>query len=398
VSREVTDRTLATTLRIGIEVSAIREISTGVEVYIKHLVKHMPREAPESRFFLFANLQDVRDLRSALPRNCTVIPTALRWRPTRTLSHQIFVPLLARLLRLDLLHSTAFVIPLLSRSTPQLVTIHDMFFFSLPTPTRPPSDAALRRAILASLRRADGILVPSRATRAEIRRQMPEVHPDRIFVTPLGVSPCAAEPAVVEEVRARLGLPDRYLLFVGTLEPRKNLERLLRAFRAVAQTCDIELVLAGQEGWHMEPLNELLSTPGLRERVRLLGYVADRDLHALYSGAEAFLYPSIAEGFGLPPLEAMARGVPVLSSNRSSTAEILADAALLVDPESESEIRAGINRLIEDPALRRTLCEKGLDRASSFPWEETARKTLQAYEAVVKRGRSWAEPAEERRP
>jgi glycosyltransferase involved in cell wall biosynthesis len=186
-------------------------------------------------------------------------------------------------------------------------------------------------------------------------------------------------------VRRRLRLPAKYILFVGTLEPRKNLVRLLKAYRRLvtAGACDEHLVLGGQMGWNSGPLEEALNDPVLADRVHVTGYVDDADLPALYSGARLFVYPSLEEGFGLPPLEAMACGTPVLSSNVSSTAEILEGAAVLVDPLDEAAIADGMRAILDDAQRRAALTGDGLRHAAKFRWEDVAAQTIASYEACM---------------
>lgn len=325
-------------------------------------------------------------LRERLPSTFRVISVAWRWRPTRTFGCQILVPLWARILDLHLLHSTGFVVSFACRR-PQVLTIYDMTFYSLPHPVRPPVGMLFRHIALASIRRAHHIVVPSKATQLAVQRFLPEVPVRRLSIVPLGVD-TGFRPATAEEVsslRRRVGIDRDYILFVGTLEPRKNLATLVRAYAmAVARgRYKADLVLAGQWGWHTAPLKSELRAlpPGCR--VHLLDYVPEADLPPLYSGARLFVYPSIEEGFGLPPLEAMACGVPVVSSDRSSMPEVLGDAARLVDPRDEAGLADAICDILNDERQFAALRRAGLDRAKRYRWSRTAAQTVAVYEHVA---------------
>jgi glycosyltransferase involved in cell wall biosynthesis len=186
------------------------------------------------------------------------------------------------------------------------------------------------------------------------------------------------------EMRRKHQLPDRYVLSVGSLEPGKNRGRLIRAYSDATGTGDdCPLIIVGQPAWQYEADYHLVRQLHLDQRVRFLGYVPDDDLPAMYSAATAFAYPSLYEGFGLPVLEAMACGTPVLTSNTSATAEVAGDAALLVDPWNEHAIQASLSRLLTDDALQDELRQRGFKRAAQFSWDRTARETLAIYEAAV---------------
>ena len=245
------------------------------------------------------------------------------------------------------------------------------------------------RAALARVRRkADLALVPSLAVKGDVvqRLGLPE---DRVVVTSEGCEPRfrPAGPASLGGVAARYGLPARYVLAVGTLEPRKNLTTLLHAFARLRQGGDVDpglqLVLAGARGWLDGPIFRTVRALGLEQTVRFPGFIDDDDLPAVYSGAALFVFPSLYEGFGLPLLEAMACGVPVITSNVASMPEVAGDAALLVDPRDAGGLAAAIARALRDRKLRARLRAAGLARAGQFSWETAARRTLDAYASLV---------------
>jgi len=273
--------------------------------------------------------------------------------------------------------------PIVPRAT--VATVHDLGYRHFPG-EHPPATRWLRRLSNRwSARRATRVIAVSGATRDDIVR-FDGVSPGKITVVHHGHSPAfrPAEPDAIDAARQRYGLAGPYLLFVGTLQPRKNLERLLRAFDLLAATEPrVSLVLAGALGWQPERLARALAGVRARERVSTVGVVDDADLPALLSGAVALAFPSLYEGFGLPALEAMACGTPVLSSTTSSMPEVVGEAGLLVDPLDADAIAAGLARLVRDPALRAELRQRGLARAATFTWERAARQTLGVLRAAA---------------
>jgi glycosyltransferase involved in cell wall biosynthesis len=249
--------------------------------------------------------------------------------------------------------------------------------------------AAYRRAVAASIRRADAVTVPSQFVRADLLRRFPGVPSACVQIVPWGID-ASFRPRPRDEARRdveHLALPERYVLFVGTLEPRKNLHTLVAAWRRLVVTgaATGELVLAGRLGWAYAPLLAEIASPPLATRVRQIGYVAQQDLPALYAAADAFVYPSLEEGFGFPPLEAMACGVPVVASDGSALAENLGEAALLVPACNDAALAAAIARVQHDRRLRAELRRRGLERAARFRWAAAADAARRSYAAALAR-------------
>jgi glycosyltransferase involved in cell wall biosynthesis len=261
---------------------------------------------------------------------------------------------------------------------PAVVAIHDVSFEDHSDWFEPMQRARMRLTTPASARRAAHVITLSQFTRNELIGRY-RLDPQRVSVVPLAAAP-RFKPDDEEHSRAavaRLTLPRSFVLAVGNLQPRKNLRRLLVAF-AKARKAGLEhgLVLAGQPGWRAQELLHTIDALGLREVVMLTGYVSDDELVALYNLADVFAYPSLYEGFGLPIVEAMACGTPVLTSSTTCLPELAGDAALLVDPSDEDALAAGLLRLAGDMALRAQLHKRGLARAASYSWERTARATM----------------------
>jgi glycosyltransferase involved in cell wall biosynthesis len=283
-----------------------------------------------------------------------------------------------------LFHATAHLLPKF-KSIPSVFTLHDTAYVHFPHYFRPRDGFYLRHMMPRFLAWADRIIVPSENTRRDALHYY-RMDPEKIEVIPEGVEERFnpdVERVRVSTVRERYALPKRFILCINTIEPRKNLPTLLEAYAALRPRYpEIGLVIAGAKGWLYEHFFERLRSLELEHRVRLTGYVPDEDLPALLNAAEVFAYPSEFEGFGLPPLEAMACGVPVLCSNTSSFPEVVGDAGLLLPPHDVRAWVEALSRILESPQLRSELRVRGLARARLFTWERAARKTLELYRSV----------------
>lgn len=298
---------------------------------------------------------------------------------------------------LDILHAPDFVLP--PTRARSIVTIHDLSFLIYPECAAPGMARYLSGAVPRGLRRANIVLADSNATRQDLARLL-GVDLARVVVVYPGVGARfrPLSPQTIAPLRQRLGLPDRFLLFVSTLEPRKNVVRLLEAFaqfaagratndeqatrhqaQPIAPQSPYHLVIAGRRGWLYQDIFAAIERLHLGDYVRVLDFVDDNDLPALYNLAWAFVYPSIYEGFGLPALEALACGTPLLTADNSSLPEVVGDAAVLVPADDVDAIAAGIARVVDDNALRARLRVAGPLRARAFSWEQAARLVLACY-------------------
>ena len=299
--------------------------------------------------------------------------------PVRSVWMQLSLPRILRALKPDVVHFTNYLAPVGSR-VPYVVSIHDMTLSLMPE-----CHTFKKRLLTSTLvptvaRRARLVLAPSESTRRDVIRLL-GIAPERTRVIPYAPSPrFAPVGGGAERVEARHGVRSPYFLYVGTLEPRKNVAAALRAFARVAADIPTQrFLLVGQRGWKCEDVFAEASRPALEGRVTFLDYVPEDDLPLLYTHATALVYPSLYEGFGFPVLEAMACGAPVLTSRSSSLAEIGAGAALLVDPRDEAEMAEALRALATRAELRADLRRRGRARAAEYSWERTARETVAAY-------------------
>lgn len=275
----------------------------------------------------------------------------------------------------DVVHATGVAVP--PCRAPLVVTVHDLAFLRFPGHATRHGQRFFERALDRTRRHATLVLCPSQATADDCERA--GIDAARLRVVPWGVDSTRATSEEVDAVRGHYDLPERFVLFVGTIEPRKNLRRLLAAWADLRGTPHLPLVLVGPSGWNENLHTELAA---LGNRVRSLGFVPPGPLRALYAAAAVVCYPSIFEGFGLPVLEAMAQATPVVTSARTACSEVVADAGVLVDPRSPDDIRLGIERLLDDPAGAAELGRRGRERALGFTWERVGRQTRDAYREV----------------
>lgn len=273
--------------------------------------------------------------------------------------------------RVDVIHATTLAIP--PKTAPLVVTMHDLAFLDNPEHFTARGNRFFRRGLELAIADADLVVCPSEATAADCRRNGFDA--ERLRVVPWGVSAHRASEAEIAGVRSRLGLTDPYILWTGTVEPRKNLPRLVEAF--LSMDTDMTLVLAGPEGWNQD-LGAVIARGGTR--IRTLGFVEPDDLRALYGGAGVFCYPSLFEGFGLPVLEAMAQGAPVVTSAGTATEEAAGGAAVLIDPLDPASIAAGIGEALN---RREELQAAGLARAGELTWDRCAREMHAIYAEVA---------------
>jgi glycosyltransferase involved in cell wall biosynthesis len=367
--------------RIGYDVTPLIGMCTGVGNYTRQLLTHMLALNGEHDFLLLANRSEAM---REIPRVTSVRPM-IRPFPSRMLWMQTVLPRQLREAQADLCHYPNSVGPLLSPCR-YVVTIHDMTLSLMPR-FHPWRKRMMVRPIIPLIARgATRIITVSEHARADIVRLL-RVPAARVVVIPEAAAPIFRVASAVERARVRAcyRLSGPYLLYVGTLEPRKNLVRLIRAWHALWRRGAIphQLVLIGGRGWQDAEIYRTIQSLGCDDALRLLGYVPTADLPALYSAADAFAFPSLSEGFGLPVIEAMACGTPTLISATPALQELAGNAGLAVNPRDERAIAETLEQLLTDTALRDDLSRRGLLRAAAYSWEQAARRTLAVYQEAL---------------
>lgn len=376
-------------LHIGLDTTAVPARPVGAGRYIISLARALVRSLPEPfRLHIFAQPHG-RELIGEVPDE---VSQRIYWEMVkpfhpalRLLWEQIGLPLAARRLGLDLLHSPHYTRPLWLPCR-SVVTIHDMTFFLMPHLHTLPKRVFFPAMIRFSMKTAHALLAVSESTRRDALETFGPVA-ERMLVTPLGVDeqfhPIADE-ARRTAVQARYNLPAAFILYVGAFEPRKNLPMLLHAYAGARQLgLDLPLVLAGRRGWMDEPVFENLSRLNLKEYVLLPGYIAQEDLPVVYNLATMFVYPTLYEGFGLPVLEAMACGAPVITSAVSSLPEFVGQAGILLPPGDEQMLVQALVSLAADEPRRAALSQAAQRQTAAFTWENTAQATIRAYRTLL---------------
>ncbi len=355
----------------------------GIGTYIRNLVPALARQDPSLDVRLFHARFEQEEPPERWIRQFWVeeLPAPIRaLYPRWDLTGRPALP--DGLQQVDVIHATnPAAIPPAASGQKLVVTVHDLAFGYFPGMFPRTWRTLYRLGLRATVKRADAIITPSRNTAEDLLTRT-NVDPARLHVVPLAASvPAPGEDPDVSLARLKIRRP--YVLFVGTLEPRKNLIRLIRAYRRVAATgLPHALVLAGPLGWRHDALMREIALSGPGDIV-MTGELSGEDLDAMYLEADAFVYPSLYEGFGLPVIEAMARGIPTVASNTSSVPEVAGDATLGVNPLSVREIAKAIERILTDVDLAERLSLRGLRQAERFSWDETARLTLQVYERAL---------------
>ncbi len=369
-------------MRVALDAIPLVAAKTGIGHYTDALAEALARIHTDHQFTLLSPFDFAFPVTPATPPNLNKV-----YFPVRSIFRRWWLVGASALMQIspyDVFHGTNYCIPVFA-PCPTVVTVHDLSLFRRSQTHEDDNVRRGKRRIPIMIRRATRIIAPSEWTRREILEHF-RVAPERVRTIPEAARkemrplPDAESAAV----RQKHGLESPYLLFVGTIEPRKNLLVLLRAYDELLRTTPHrpKLILCGGGGWKNDEVYRLVEELKLGDMVRFLGYVVDEDLPALYSGAECFIYPSLYEGFGLPPLEAMACGTPVITSNASSLPEVVGESGLMHDPEDHRALTAQIVTVLGEPGAAAKLRAQGLERARLFSWERAARETQALYDEV----------------
>lgn len=373
---------------IGVDYTPAHEQTGGIGRYVRQLLGALAALPDENQYRLF--------VAGGKPASLSNPPgPRFGWRSTRIspkwlarLWHRLnlYLPVEAFVGRVDVFHATDFVLPPTLPHTRTLLTVHDLSFVRVPESASPRLKVYLDTVVPRSIKRADYVLADSLATKLDLV-DLYGISSDRVEVLLSGVDSVfrPIHTANFASIRAKYQIGEcPYLFAVGTVQPRKNYARLIEALSIVrAGGLEIELVIAGGKGWLEDPIYAALDQLDMRPYVHFIGFAAEEDLPVLYSHALCSVFPSLYEGFGLPILEAMACGTPVVTSNLSSMPEVAGDAALLVYPYRVEEIADGIQSVVEDSSLRQSLIQKGHERAKLFTWEKSAQQLLQVYQRLL---------------
>jgi len=372
-------------VRIAIDARKFRDY--GIGTYVRNLLRQLARQEDANDYIVLCREPDLDQVEELGPRFRAVVEPA----KTYSVAEQFAIPMDLRREAADLFHAPHYVLPPLTPCR-AVVTIHDCIHLRFPQYLPSKLGYAYARAQMwTATHRAGRVITVSEASKRDILRyfRVPESQIDVIYNAIDERFWHAPDPEEVARVRERYRLTDPFVLYAGNIKPHKNLERLIESFHLLRQHSpdlkDVQLLIIGDEISKYATLRRAVHRNKLHKHVRFFGFVSDQTLAALYRLANAFVFPSLYEGFGLPPLEAMASGTPVITSNVSSLPEVVGDAALMIDPYEPSAIAEAMQRVLTDAALRADLRERGLARAREFSWERSIERVRQIYEEVAAR-------------
>jgi len=365
-------------MKIGVDARPLSYQLTGIGVYLKHLLDEIQKIDHQNDYYLISNGPIDYDLNN--PR-WSKVAGRLDRKLLSTLWMQLNVPLIAVRRNLDLFWGSRHHLPLLlSPGIRTVVTVHDIVNRLYPGTMALPNLLVERSLMKLSLKRSDAIIADSRSTAADIKNKL-GISVNKIDTIHLGTPVFPREPK--RGLEQRNSIPSKYFLFVGTLDPRKNFERIFKAFELLRPLSQgLHLVIVGGEGWKNKNFLKMIRTHSLKTHIHMTGYLPRDRLVSYYENAICLMFPSLYEGFGLPILEGMSCGTPVITSNVSSMQEVAGDAALLVDPYDIGAIAEAMNKLLRDEQLRERLISMGFQRAKEFSWKKCAEQTLKVLNTV----------------
>ncbi len=370
-------------MRIAFDGTTLRPGRTGVGYYTEHLLHHLARERRDDDLIVVSN----RAVDTTAPLAPGIRVVSSSWRVPRLVWMQTLAPRMLRQLQADVVHFTNGMVPIAS-PVPTVVTIHDMSLTLYPR-HHPPRRVLLNRPLVdLAARRADAIITVSQSAKRDIMRVY-GLPSERVHVVHEAAAPVfgrLADRSELQRVRQRYSLAERFILYVGTIEPRKNLPKLIEGFARRHKSGDLphQLVCAGPYGWLSGDIEERIDRLQIGDAIRFTGYVPFEDLPAIYALAEMFVFPSLYEGFGLPVLESMASGTPVITGRVAALEEVAGGASEQVELLDAESLGEAMVMLARDPDRRRQLTALGFERARMFSWERAARETLEVYHVAAK--------------
>lgn len=374
---------------VGIDYTPAYEQGGGIGRYVRELVQALAALETSHQFSLFVSGASKAALPSLPGDNFSWKNTFISPKWLARVWHRARLPLPIDVFlgKLDIYHATDFVLPPTLSSVKTVLTVHDLSFVRVPDSASPSLKAYLDVVVPRSAKRATHILADSIATKDDLL-SLYGIPSSKITVLLSGVNSIftrSIDHSLVMTTRSKYRIgKEPYIFTIGTVQPRKNYIRLIQALKILHTVgLKVHLVISGGKGWLDDPIYTEITNTGLHQFIHFIGYADDKDLPSLYSGSVCFAFPSLYEGFGLPVLEAMACGSPVLTSNISSLPEVAGDAALMVDPYDVEAIADGLKKLIEDNLLRETLINKGLTRAKEFTWQKSAHQLLSIYNSLT---------------
>jgi glycosyltransferase involved in cell wall biosynthesis len=368
-------------MRIGIMLRHYEQQAGGVKVYTKRLLPLLFSMAPQHQYVLIYQNPKLVGTYASFPNVQELVASM----PGTVLWDQVAVPWLTRKHALDLIFNPKFTIPFFTRAK-KIFVLHGSEWFGIPEHFKRHDQIYFSLFVPWYCRRSDAFVAVSNAVKADVIKYVEGVTPDKVFPIHNGFDPTVfkpvRDPARLQAVRERYKLPERFILWAGQIETRKNIAGLFRAFALLKDEIPHALVLAGEQRWNSSTELRVARELGIENRIILPGWVEHNDLPAVYSAADMFAFPSLYEGFGIPLIEAMACGTPIVTATTCAPPEVVDGAAVLVDPLNPPEIAAGMRKLLADEPLRNKLVARGLERAKDFSWEKCAQQVLSMFDTL----------------
>lgn len=368
-------------MRIGIIADSLGSSFTGIGNYAYNLLKNLPEIEEDNEFVVICS-----NINIPVPLKCnSLVVSTPRFICRKIIRKLVILPYKLNDLNFDIVHDTYHFGPSLFSSTyRKVVTIFDLSPHLFPETHRLSTVMAHKFLLPLILKKADCIITISNSTKNDLKHLKVDAGKIKVIHLAADEKFQPLDKEKIQTFKTKYNLNFRFLLYIGTLEPRKNIPTLIQAFSNLKKKHVLphKLVIAGKKGWKYKSIFELIEKLNLQDDVIFTGYVPDEDLPALYNAADLFVFPSLYEGFGLPPLEAMACGCPVITSNTSSLPEVVGDAGIMIDPYDVDGLAEAIYNVLTNMELKEDMVKKGLERAKMFSWEKTAKETLKVYEEV----------------
>jgi glycosyltransferase involved in cell wall biosynthesis len=374
-------------MKVLVDYTQIPEQKVGVGIYADNLLKNIARTNAENIFYILVqNDEELNGLdRTGNIKVIKLSSSIFRIFIFRILIEQFYIPYLVLKHQINIVHSLHYSFPLFSFWAKKVVTIHDLTFFLFPELHVPVKRYFFRIFIRMSVIFCDKLICVSESTKNDLISIFSK-SASKIAVIPLGKDErfnTDVDSEGVAKVKEKYGITKKYILFIGTLEPRKNIDNLIKSYNDLKKAgFDYQLVIVGRKGWYYQSIFDLVNMCELSDSVIFTGYIDEYEKPYIISGAKAFVYPSIYEGFGIPVLESISCGIPTITSNVSSLPEVAGNAALLIDPFDQSSIFNALIKLLSDETLSRDLSEKSIKQAQKFSWAKTSAMTLNLYKSV----------------
>ena len=374
-------------MKIAIDATLLRKENTGTGFYIINLVNGLLETSDDKDSFYIIVDKELAGIFFDFKgrKNFYILDKKFKNRIQRVLWQFFVLPFELKKKNINILHSPNYVTPLIKLGLKIVVTIHDLTFFIFPEKFTITKRLFFKFFIPMFIKKADKVIAVSENTRKDILRYF-KIKKENVTVTYESIPKyynCDIQPE--KNLLSKYGIDKEYMLFVGMIEPRKNILSILKAYKKIEKEINADLVIVGKKGWYFKEIEqyfENIKSEGLKNKIIFTGYVAEPELKYFYKNALIFIYPSIYEGFGLPPLQSMACGVPVITSDTSSLPEVVADSAIKIDPENEDRLADEIKKLYFNPLKRKEMSEKGIRQAEKFSLKNFAIKTLEVYKTM----------------